>query len=429
MTALGTTCVQGPLTDDDWIDPHDGSGHGASTHSPLVDTLTTFDDLPQVSRNGSVIAVDGPGAPPELPTRRTDYRSLMSAPRLQHPQPTRRRHGVNRSPRSTRRTLLILTAVIALLFVVVAASVLTLLEKLGDNVSRVPDAFKGLDTTTRPAPAGGLTFLLMGTDTRSDSPTTGTGATASATGDRSDVIMIARLAPDGHSAAVVSIPRDSWVNIPGHGMNKINAAYAFGGPSLLINTVESVTALRIDHFAVVDFAGFRSVVDSVGGIDVGIAQATSNDGVDFYRGVNHLDGAQALAYVRQRYGLADGDLDRAQRQQNALRALLGKVAHTGALEDPIDLYQLLDSAGEFVSVDDTLSNDGLRSVAKRLRAVPPRSISYLRAPVAGLGREGPQSVVYLDTSKTASLWSALQHGTAADYAATHADDTLGAVTR
>ena len=98
-------------------------------------------------------------------------------------------------------------------------------------------------------------------------------------------------------------------------MNKINAAYAFGGPSLLIRTVENLTALRIDHFAVVDFAGFRSVVDAVGGIDVGISAATNNDGVDFHQGVNHLDGTQALAYVRQRYGLADGDLDRAQRQQ------------------------------------------------------------------------------------------------------------------
>ena len=138
--------------------------------------------------------------------------------------------------------------------------------------------------------------------------------------------MIARLAEDGQSAAVVSIPRDSWVDIPGHGKNKINAAYAFGGPSLLIRTVENLTELHVDHFAVIDFAGFQAVVDSVGGIDVGISAATSNEGVHFHQGVNHLDGTQALAYVRQRYGLVDGDLDRAQRQQNAMRAVLTKVA-------------------------------------------------------------------------------------------------------
>ena len=324
---------------------------------------------------------------------------------------------------------MILLAGVALLCGVAAVVVLALVEKLGDSVPRVPGAFAGLDPTTRPPTTPGSTFLLVGTDTRSTVPTTGTGAEATPAGARSDVLMVARLAGDGRSAAVVSIPRDSWVDVPGHGMNKINTAYAFGGPSLLIRTVESVTALRIDHFAVVDFAGFTSVVDSVGGIDVGISEATSNDGVAFHQGVNHLDGTEALAYVRQRYGLADGDLDRAQRQQNALRALLDKVADTGTLDDPVGFYRLLDSAGQFVSVDDTLSNDGLRSLAQKLRGVPRDEFAFLRAPVAGLGRQGPQSVVYLDTAQAGELWSALEHGAVADYAARHTDDTLGPVTR
>ena len=124
--------------------------------------------------------------------------------------------------------------------------------------------------------------------------------------------MIARLNPDRTVAAVASIPRDSWVDIPGHGHDKINAAYSFGGPSLLVATVENLTQIRIDHFAVIDFAGFRSMVDAVGGIDVGIDAPTSSDGVAFHQGVNHLDGRAALAYVRQRYGLIGGDFDRAQ---------------------------------------------------------------------------------------------------------------------
>lgn len=129
---------------------------------------------------------------------------------------------------------MVLAVGVVALFGVSIALILTLTEALGDSVPRVPDAFEGLDPIARPAAAGGLTFLLVGTDTRSDVPTTGSEAESAATGDRSDVLMVARLAADGQSAAVVSIPRDSWVDIPGHGMNKINAAYAFGGPSLLV---------------------------------------------------------------------------------------------------------------------------------------------------------------------------------------------------
>jgi LCP family protein required for cell wall assembly len=338
------------------------------------------------------------------------------------------RHAAARRP-TTRPTLVVVAVAAVLLLSLAGALVVTLTERLGNDVTRVPDAFKGLEAAGRPAAGDGLTFLLVGTDTRSDVPTTGTGADATAVSGRSDVLMVARLTEDGKAAAVVSIPRDSWVDIPGHGMNKINAAYAFGGPSLLIRTVENLTALRIDHFAVVDFAGFRSVVDAVDGIDVGISAATSNGGVDFHQGVNHLDGREALAYVRQRYGLTDGDLDRAQRQQNALRAVLTKMAATGILDDPVGLYRLLDAATSFVEVDDSLTNEGLRGLTQKVRAIPPENVSFLRAPVAGLGHQGAQSVVYLDTPQAGQLWDALRRGTMAGYAEQHADDTLGPVTR
>ena len=161
--------------------------------------------------------------------------------------------------------------------------------------------------------------------------------------------MLASVAADRTSAAVVSIPRDSWVTIPGHGQNKINAAYAFGGPSLLTQTVEQLTGVRVNHFAIVDFAGFQALVDSVGGIDVQVAQTTSDRGVTFRQGMNHLDGADALVYVRQRHGLPNGDLDRAHREQNALKAWLSKAVASGALSNPIETYRLLDAMKESVS--------------------------------------------------------------------------------
>ena len=391
------------------------------------------DDVVVAHGNDLAISSDGDGVVrrPTLLSRRLDLRRSMSVPPQPHPQPAkRRRHAVTRSQPRTKRAVLT-TAVIALVLAASAVAALTTLtEKFGDNVARVPNAFEGLNESARPLSSGGLTFLLVGTDTRSDLPTTGTAAEATPTaGGRSDVLMIARIAADGQTAAVVSIPRDSWVNVPGQGMNKINAAYAFGGAGLLIHTVESLTALHIDHFAVIDFAGFKSVVDSVGGIDVSLSAPTTDRGVTFQQGLNHLDGDKALVYVRQRYGLTNGDLDRGQRQQNALRALLSKAAASGTLNNPLGLYRLLSSIGSFVSVDDTLDNSALRLITQKVRDVGPGNFMFLRAPVAGFGREGSQSVVYLDNKQTVELWRCLQQGTMANYVGQHADDSLGPVTR
>lgn len=332
-----------------------------------------------------------------------------------------------RRGRRGRRVLARCGLVVLLLVGVVAGGLHALTESVGDNVRRVPDVFAALDDRARPAPGPALNVLLVGTDSRSPEPTTGTGAAAGvdAGSQRSDVLMIAQVGPDRTDATVVSIPRDSWVEIPGRGMNKINAAYAFGGPGLLIRTVENLTALRIDHFAVIDFAGFQSMVDSVGGIDVRVAAATSNFGVDFHEGLNHLDGAHALSYVRQRYDLPRGDLDRAHRQQNALRALLSKAASGGVLSDPVGLYGLLDATSRTVSVDDTLTNDGLRSLALELSGLRPDAVTFQNAPVRGLGREGAQSVVYLDGPRSDELWDALRAGAPVSFAVRYPAGVLG----
>lgn len=309
-----------------------------------------------------------------------------------------------------------------------AGTVFVLSERLGDNVDRVPDVFGPLDPAARPADEPGLTFLLMGTDSRAPAPTTGTAAAPGVDegSTRSDVIMLARLSSDRTSATVVSLPRDSWVEIPGRGSAKINAAYAYGGPSLLVRTVEQLTEIHVDHFAVIDFAGFQAMVDAVDGIDVQVARETTHDGVVFRAGPNHLDGAQALTYVRQRYDLPEGDLDRARRQQNALRALLTRAASSGILTDPVALYGFLDATARSVGVDDTLSNGGLRDLALESRGLRPSAVDFLSAPVRGLGREGAQSVVYLDQARAAQLWAAMRAGTVGDYVAANPAAVLGA---
>ena len=300
---------------------------------------------------------------------------------------------------------------------------------VGDEVARVPNVFAPIPANQRPAALTATTFLIVGTDSRSPEPTTGTDAPAgvNAGSQRSDVIMLASIAPDQNSAAVVSIPRDSWVDIPGRGKNKVNAAYAFGGPSLLTTTVEQLTGVRVDHFAVIDFAGFQAMVDAVGGIDVKVAATTASMGVTFTQGPNHLDGADALVYVRQRHGLPGGDLDRAHREQNALKALLSKAASSGALTNPLKLNSLLDATVRAVSVDDSLTNSGLRELALTVAGMRHSAVVFLNAPIAGFGREGAQDVDFLDATRSTTLWSAFRNGTTSEYAAIYPSDRLADV--
>ncbi|MBA3841515.1 MAG: LCP family protein [Actinobacteria bacterium] len=325
-----------------------------------------------------------------------------------------------------RRVILILGVLIVFLLGAAGIAAYQLSNALGDQVPRVPDVFAPLPANDRPAQQTSTTFLIVGTDSRSPEPTTGTDAAAGvdAGSQRGDVIMLASLAPDKSSASVVSIPRDSWVDIPGRGKNKVNAAYAFGGASLLTATVEQLTGVRVDHFAVIDFAGFQAMVDAVGGIDVKVAQTTSDRGVTFRQGPNHLDGADALVYVRQRHGLPNGDLDRAHREQNALKALLSKASSSGALSNPLALNSLLDATVRAVSVDDSLTNSGLRGLALTVAALRHSGVIFLNAPISGFGREGAQAVDYLDTVRSGTLWTAFRNGTASEYAAIYPSDKL-----
>ena len=155
----------------------------------------------------------------------------------------------------------------------------------------------------------------------------------------------------------------------------------------------------------IDFAGFRSMVDAVGGIDVDIATPRRSG---FARGLNHMDGELALVYVRDRTGVATGE--RARRQQNALRAILDKAASSDTLTDPVQLYDFLDAASHSVGVDDTLSNGGMRALALKLSDLRPADVLFLRAPVASLGRDGAGMVVQLDPARAPELWTAVAAG-------------------
>lgn len=300
--------------------------------------------------------------------------------------------------------------------VAAAGLVFSVVDRYAGNVERIEGVFDGLDESSRPDPmptadgaTGPLTFLLVGSDSRL------VAAAGQLPDARSDVLMLLRLSADRGNVQVISIPRDSWVMVPGHGMAKINAAYAWGGPALLIETVEALTDIRIDHFGAIDFTGFQTIIDAVGGIDVEVAQTTDSRGVTFTAGTNHLNGAEALIYARQRYDLPRGDLDRVQRHQQVLRAVLIELREHdffGDLDASDELFLALTSS---LRVDDELSNLDLVDLLLGLRNIDGPDVGFLTAPVLGLGREGAQSVVYLNIARSAQLWSYL----AADQLAAH----------
>ena len=312
--------------------------------------------------------------------------------------------------RVLKRVLISLGVLGLVLALVVGGGLWFLTDRYAGNIDRVTNVFSGLDEQNRPAPATPeqqasaepVTFLLVGSDTL-DHPEPG-----ETPGGRSDAIIVARFSADRKHAQLISIPRDSWVDIPGHGVSKINASYAWGGPSLLIQTVEQLTKVRIDHYVAIDFDGLIKVTDDLGGVDVMVAATTRNGPYTFPAGLNHLNGDQARWYLGQRHGLEAGDFDRVKRQQQYLRSMFSKLFSSNTFTDPGRLDSALLAVTKSVKIDDTLGNGDLLSLAYSMRDVTPDRIDFFTAPVLGTGMEGAASVVYLDTVTGERMWGYLR---------------------
>ncbi|MFJ3791930.1 LCP family protein [Kitasatospora sp. NPDC090091] len=358
-------------------------------------------------RGGEEDAADGPGEEdgPEPPARR----------------------------RRTRRVLLWTLCALLVLALGAGGTVYWVAQHYASSVTRIPDAFPTAPESAQPqpVPASGLNLLLVGLDARSDVPTTGSAARAPAWragAARSDTMMLLHLSEDRRSASLVSLPRDTWTDVPGHGRAKLNAAYSWGGPALMTETVQNLTGIRIDHLAVIDWNGFRALTDAVGGVDITIPRTIEAVGEAraWEAGTHHMDGAQALLYVRERYGLPGGDLDRTKRQQNFLRSLMLRIMDSGTLTSPSRLGGLLQSVGEVVSVDDRLSNTDLFQLAWSLRSLRPDDVRFMNAPFGGFDTRDGQSVVLLDERPAAQLWEAMRNDRMPQYFRDHrAGDTLG----
>jgi len=313
--------------------------------------------------------------------------------------------GVPATQRKRRTWLAAVLTAVALLIVgaLIAGAfyALSIDRAVNDNLQHISDQLPA-DTPDRPAKATGtaINYVLMGSDSR-DVGNAGHG--------RSDVLMVMHLAADRKSAYMISFPRDMYVPIPGHGKNKINAAFAYGGPPLTVRTLEGLLDTRMDHVALIDFDGFINLTEELGGVKVYNKYPSTTGGYKFPVGNVNLQGEQALAYVRERKQLPHGDLDRAERQRVVLRAILAKGLAKETISNPFKFVNFVRGVAQHVSVDDRLTESKLRKTALSLRLTS-KDVHTLQAPISGFGTSPTkQSIDIVDKEKLVQLAKALRN--------------------
>jgi LCP family protein required for cell wall assembly len=330
-----------------------------------------------------------------------------------------------------KRALAWVAGALAVVLVVVGVGGYLLYRHLSGNI-----AHQRIDVVEpRPdqAPGKAENILVMGSDTRAFKG--GSRYGSDITGARSDTTILVHIYATGDKAVLVSIPRDTYTLIPrcrlANGSlsapqhNKFNAAFSIGGPSCTIATVEHLTHLRIDHYVVVNFAGFQHMVDALGGVDVCVRTAIHDpiryvaghyegSGLELSAGTHKLEGKQALEFVRARYGVGDGsDLGRIKNQQVFISSLIRKATGTGLLLHPFELYQFLNAATKSIETDPGFGIPQLKGLAGKLHGLQAGKVQLLTVPLSNPNAYVPiggvpASVVFWDEKKADAIWSALR---------------------
>lgn len=254
----------------------------------------------------------------------------------------------------------------------------------------------------------GMNWLLVGSDSRQglsdgDAERLGTGGDMG-TG-RTDTIMMVHIPTFGGKATLMSIPRDSYVDIPGQGKDKINAAFAIGGPELLVDTVQQNTGLRVDHYAEIGFGGFAGVVDALGGVDICVKEPINDPlaHIDLQPGCQSMDGPTALGYVRTR-ATAQGDLDRVQRQREFFSAIMAKISSPGTVLNPFKSVGLVNELSSTITVGKGDHVWNLASLALAMKGDPKNET----VPVGGFQSTDVGSVVLWDEQGSQDLFNSLK---------------------
>ncbi|QEV56961.1 LytR family transcriptional regulator [Streptomyces platensis] len=293
------------------------------------------------------------------------------------------------------RALIVLSTVLALGSVGTYVWADTELHREVD-LGKIPD---------RPAQGQGTNYLIVGSDSRVGLSERArkdlhTGGSADA-GRRTDSMIL--LHTGAHGTTMVSLPRDSWVTIPAHirpetgkhyraTKNKLNAAFSFGGPDLLVRTIEANTGVHVDHYTEIGFAGFVGIVNAVGGVPMCLDRDIKDEksGANLKKGCHTLDGRTALAFVRQRHQEAQGDLGRSQNQQKFLAALAHKAATPGVLLDPGTVYPTMSAGLGTLIVDKDTGLPNLTSLFEAMKAVTDGDGKRLNVPVSNLALQTPK---------------------------------------
>lgn len=332
----------------------------------------------------------------------------------------------HRKKRKTLRNWLIVLGSLVALIAIAIGTAYALMSSSYNEIERIETIDPTLE---RPEPVevpqeelAPINILLLGSDSRD---TTDTDATVDDIGGfRTDAIMLAQVSADRQNVTVMSIMRDNWVPIQGHGDAKINAAAAFGGVPLAVNTVENFVDSRIDHVAIIDFESFKGLTDAVGGVTVhnDIPFTSLHGGHTFAEGDVTLSGNEALGFVRERYAFADGDYQRARNQQIYLKGLLSQILSKDTLTSPGKITGTFNALKPYLIVDQNLTLNAAVGLGVDLRDIRNDDITFFTSPTLGTGTSGDgQSIVLPDWESLKGLREAVRAGTLHQYAAAHSD--------
>lgn len=340
-----------------------------------------------------------------------------------------------KSGRGKKITLIVLSTAVVLMLGAAAAAALYLNSLRGayeDSVNVIPEAetFPGEDfdrpePTTREDEETGeevddeqLNILLIGSDSGGGSGE-GENVPWLPNAGRADTLMWLHIPHERDSIQVMSIMRDTWVPIPGHGEAKINASLSLGqGSSLAVATVESLMGVPIDHVATVDMVGFQNLVDAMGGVTVtSPVSFTSRDGYYFHGDPQFMDSSQAMSFVRERGSFGSGDYQRVENQQAFLNGVFNEVLTPSTLSNPARIHDMVSTFSPHMAVDSQLGDAGyLVDVGWSMRDIRGSDIQLFTAPNHGTGTAGSESIVVADHDAFAEAGEAMREGTFRDYA-------------
>ena len=326
-----------------------------------------------------------------------------------------------RKMRGWKKALIGLGVLLLILVVGVTGGGFYLYHRYDHKVSRqdlLPDAAgTGQDDQQREQnwKSGPLNLLLLGSDSRATTP-----GGVSPIGERSDTIMLVHIAKDRKSATIISIPRDSYVNVPAGGSwkggkNKINAAFAFGGAKLAVTTVHQLTGVPVDGAMIANFASIQELVDAVGGVNVCVpydVRSTFSSKV-WKTGCHDMSGDETEEFMRQRYEVPGGDFGRMYNQQLVVKAVIAKAEKGDLLTNPLKLDDLMSTAAEALTVDQDLDLQKLALAVKGIRVgnITTATVPYTSADLKT--RAG--TAVQLDMGRARAMFAAVRNDTIGQY--------------